>query len=104
MQSKCLKQINSYNTKEALLTYVANYASVLDEINLTTCIYRLARMYNGISNPTARRQWNIELRASGSFHTLLQTVKSHLIQQHLKLLQQGRYKGFDARCVSNLIW
>ncbi|KAG1674473.1 hypothetical protein FOA52_003078 [Chlamydomonas sp. UWO 241] len=105
IQPKILKQINSFNTKEDLLTNAAACHQVLDEINLTTCIYRLARLYNNVRGVAARRRWASELHGNFMFHLLLRTLHSHLLHAQLQLMQQPhKFRGFDARCVSNLIW
>ena len=71
MQPKLLKQINGFNTKEELLSLVAACHGLLDPINLVTCVYRLARMYAGIRNPSARNRWGAELRNDKAFLMLI---------------------------------
>ncbi len=95
LQPKLLKQINGFSTKEDLLAFVSQTYLVLDAINLTTCVYRLARLYTGIRHPEARQAWKEELAEAPAFQLLLRTLQAALC---------AGVKGVDARCVSNLVW
>lgn len=104
MQPKLLKQINSFNNKEELLSFVASCQFILDPINLVTCVYRLARMFCNLHNET-KKKWRLELCQSSTFQLLLRTIQSQLLKAQLLLLHNNYdLKGLDARCVSNLIW
>ena len=71
VQPKLLKQINTYKTKEELLALVSICHGLLDPINLVTCVYRLARMYAAIRNPSVRGRWSTELKGDAVFVQLI---------------------------------
>ncbi|KAL6765749.1 hypothetical protein V8C86DRAFT_1782152, partial [Haematococcus lacustris] len=104
IQSRMLRQINAFNNREELLSFVATLHAVLDPINLVTCVYRLAHMFSSNRSADARAAWKAELMADTTFQLLLGTVHSQLLTAHSQLLAGQQIKGLDARCVSNLIW
>eukprot|EP00195_Chlamydomonas_chlamydogama_P011872 CAMPEP_0202890262 /NCGR_PEP_ID=MMETSP1392-20130828/735_1 /ASSEMBLY_ACC=CAM_ASM_000868 /TAXON_ID=225041 /ORGANISM="Chlamydomonas chlamydogama, Strain SAG 11-48b" /LENGTH=628 /DNA_ID=CAMNT_0049573799 /DNA_START=109 /DNA_END=1995 /DNA_ORIENTATION=+ len=104
LQPKLLKQINSFATKEDLLQFISTCHVLLDQINLVTCVYRLARMYCNIRSPEERQMWTAELSSNTTFQLLLRTIQSQMLHAQLQLMHHEGVKGLDARCVSNLIW
>lgn len=70
-QAKILKVINSFHNKEELLAYVSTCHAQLDDINLVTVIYRLARMFSTVRSPAARWRWSNDLQGDTTFQQLL---------------------------------
>lgn len=56
---------------QELLAYIASCYTLLDDINLVTCIYRLARMFSNVKNLAARMMWSSELLEDAVFFKVL---------------------------------
>lgn len=104
LQPRLLKQINGLHTKEDLLAFVSTCIRLLDDINLVTCVYRLARMYGFVKSGPQRRQFCSDLQNDFSFHLLLTTIQSKMLASQLRIVSGEDIKGLDSRCVSNLVW
>lgn len=57
--------------RQELLAYIASCYTLLDDINLVTCIYRLARMFSNVKNLAARMMWSSELLEDAVFFKVL---------------------------------
>lgn len=67
----CLACPYLLTARQELLAYIASCYTLLDDINLVTCIYRLARMFSNVKNLAARMMWSSELLEDAVFFKVL---------------------------------